>query len=136
MLYDIILTLNGVARQASRTPQKNPPEWEYSIVVYCFLFLCLCLFWLISFVFWSLDMDGMASITAQVVWGHGLIWSGRCSGYLFTTFFFLVYLSGFFSSFYLSRYIVYDVEYGMDGWMSIAIEYRDTEFALSVTCMT
>ena len=86
MLYDIILTLNGVARQASRTPQKNPPEWEYSIVVYCFLFLFLCLFWLISFVFWSLDMDGMASITAQVVWGHGLIWSGRCSGYLFTTF--------------------------------------------------
>lgn len=57
MLYDIILTLNGVARQAE-TLRKPTGVGTPHCRLLCFLFI----------IFLSLDMDGMASITAQVVW--------------------------------------------------------------------
>ena len=70
MLYDIILTLNGVARQASRTPQKNPPEWEYSIVVYFFLFLAYQFCFLVSGHGWHgvYNRAGRVGTRSDLVW--------------------------------------------------------------------
>lgn len=92
--------------------------------------------------FLSLDMDGMASITAQVVWGtrSDLIWSGRCSEYLFTMF--SLCSSGFFfvctdtvPTVVLStvgNYMVYGIWYG---WMDVS-SYWVSHGVLNMHCLT
>lgn len=69
MLYDIILTLNGVARQVGRNPSENPPEWESFIVI-----IIYCVFGFIIFFVFGHGWHGVYNRAGRVGTRSDLIW--------------------------------------------------------------